>query len=135
MISFNNIHKQLNKDGIIITNVSGNSMSPFLKDQTKVTISKPKDIKLYDVVLYQNKDKYVLHRVIDIKDSLYTTKGDNYTKTESISKDKIIGVLIGYYKKNEYIEINDSINKRFYNISKVLSPFIHIRVFIKSLFK
>lgn len=135
MISFNNIHKQLNKDGIIITNVSGNSMSPFLKDQTKVTISKPKDIKLYDVVLYQNKDRYVLHRVIDIKDSLYTTKGDNYTKSESISKDKIIGVLIGYYKKNEYIEINDSINKRFYNISKVLSPFIHIRVFIKSLFK
>lgn len=135
MISFKDINKSLEKDGIIVTNISGNSMFPFLKDQTKVTIAKPKDIKLYDIVLYQNKDKYVLHRVVDIKDNLYVIKGDNYIKTESISKDRIIGVLVGYYKENSYIELNDSINKRFYNISKLLNPFIRIKIFIKSLIK
>lgn len=116
----NNIEEKLLKDDFVISSINGNSMSPFLNEHNnRVVISKlNRDIHLYDVVLYKTNNKYVLHRVIGINDNEYVIRGDNRLLEEYIQKDKILGILIAYYSKDEYIEINDDINKKWYKRSK-----------------
>lgn len=116
----NNIEEKLLKDDFVISSINGNSMSPFLNEHiNRVVISKlNRDIHLYDIVLYKTNNKYVLHRVIGINDNEYVIRGDNRLLEEYIQKDKILGILIAYYSKDEYIEINDDINKKWYKRSK-----------------
>lgn len=129
------IESKLNKDSILLSNVFGTSMFPFLFNNSKVTISKPSIINLYDVVLYKVKDKYILHRVIAINDNTYSTLGDNSLDVYTIDKNSILGVLSGYYRFNKYIKIKPSINKRYYYLSLILKPFIRIKFFIKDIIK
>lgn len=131
----NNIEKQLLSDDFVVSSITGNSMSPFLNDTNKVVISKVnRDIHLYDVVLYKTNDKYILHRVIDINNNKFVIRGDNRILEEYILKDDIIGILIAYYNKDEYIEINDDINKKWYTRSRNTLLFRKIKGYIKRRF-
>lgn len=128
------IETQLNKDNFVISSISGNSMLPFLDEHNnRVVISKVnRDIHLYDVVLYKVHNKYILHRIIGINEKEYIIRGDNRLLEEYIQKDKIIGILIAYYSKDEYIEINDDINKKWYKRSKNTLLLRRIIRFIKN---
>lgn len=129
----NNIEQRLINDDFVISNINGNSMSPFLNEyNSRVVISKAnRAIRLYDVVLYKINDKYILHRVIGINDNEYVIRGDNRILEEHIQKDKIIGILIAYYNNNEYVEINDNINMRWYKRSRNTLLLRRIKGFVK----
>ena len=113
------IKEQLQKDTFIISEVKGDSMLPFLHGNVdKVVISKDKRINKYDVILYKNKDnRNILHRVVGIKDNMYCVRGDNSTANELVNSNEVLGVLVGYYNSNGYVEINDSLNKKYYLLS------------------
>lgn len=119
MIELKNIEDKLKKEDFIISDINGNSMSPFLKEKRdKVVITKlVKEPQLYDVILYKNNNKYVLHRIIGINDDKYLIRGDNCISIEYIDKNRIIGVLNAYYNNDDYIEINEDINKYYFNKS------------------
>lgn len=129
----NNIKQRLKTDDFVISNINGNSMSPFLNEHSdRVVVSRVnRDIHLYDVVLYEVNNKYILHRVIGIKDDEYVIRGDNRILEEHIQKDKIIGILIAYYSNDEYVEINDDINLKWYKRSKNTLLLRRIKSFIK----
>ena len=131
------IEEQLDKDKLLISGTKGDSMLPFLRGGTdKVIISKDKTINKYDVVLYKNNEnKNVLHRVIDIKDNNYYLRGDNTIVTETICKDDILGVLVGYYHINEYVDINDEINYKAYLKSKRSLPLRILKNKIRNILK
>lgn len=119
MIELKNIEDKLKKEDFIISDINGNSMSPFLKEKRdRVVITKlVKEPQLYDVVLYKNNNKYILHRIIGISDDKYLIRGDNCISIEYIDKNRIIGVLNAYYNNDDYIEINEDINKYYFNRS------------------
>lgn len=104
-------------------------MYPFLKqDIDNVVISKlDKPIEKYDVVLFKNKDNYVLHRVIEINGTNLIIKGDNSEGIEKANVNEILGILKGKYNKKGYIEINRNINEKYYEMSKKNKVFKKIR--------
>lgn len=75
----------------------GVSMLPLIREGKDSVILSPTGGKLkkYDLPLYLRRDgKYVLHRVVAIKDDGYTMAGDNqYVYERGISHDQIIAVV------------------------------------------
>lgn len=102
------IKETLEKNGFIIYPFEGTSMLPLLvENEDKVHIKKDDNFEVNDVVLFEpSKNHFVLHRIIEIKDDKYYIIGDNSNKLEIIEKSKILGKMVGFYKKTEYFEID-----------------------------
>ena len=100
------IKKALETNGYIIYPFEGSSMLPLLvENEDKVHIKKDDNFAVNDVVLFEpSKGHFVLHRIIEIKDEKYYIIGDNSGKLDIIEKSKILGKMVGFYKKTEYFE-------------------------------
>lgn len=76
---------------ITLAVVKGQSMFPILRENDLVVVLPNKDIALGDVVIFKNdRDEYVIHRVIAIAEcedntKVYVTKGDNNRLVDSVS--------------------------------------------------
>ena len=129
MLRINDLETKLKKDGFIIGDIQGSSMSPFLKEKrNKVVISKiNRDLRLYDVVLYKINDHYILHRIIGFEDNICLIRGDNCVAIEKVDRTSIVGILIAYYSRNEYIELNEDINIKWYKKSNSTLLYRRIR--------
>ena len=126
----------------------GDSMWPNLKNKKQtVIIDKSKtDIYEYDVVLYSraNGDS-ILHRVIKIHEGGdLICSGDSQFVLEKVSRCQVEGVMIGYYKKDKYRQVDQKYRdkcKKYYNSKrrkfKVKTYFFCKRVVnkIKRIFK
>lgn len=83
--------------------VASNSMSPAFTDKSKVfemIPSSPEDIQIGDVISFREGDIVVMHRVIEIVDGKYRTKGDANKKADEllVSFDQIEGVVVGSFR-------------------------------------
>ncbi len=92
-----------NNEKLIYRN-TGTSMLPLLKQGRDFFIVEKvnnRPLRKYDVLLYKRKpDKYVLHRIIKIKDGKYVIRGDNCINKEyGITDDDIIGIMTGFIRK------------------------------------
>ena len=97
--------KELIDEGLEVQlTVSGNSMLPFYKDrETIVTLSKPVDLKKYDVVLFIFDGKYYLHRIIKINDQVWI-KGDHNQSYEYVDEKDIIAKVKAHTHHHKTIE-------------------------------
>ena len=98
------IEDELSKHGVYASTTSGVSMRPlFRTGRDMVIISKPTgEEKKYDVVLYRDgHGKYILHRIIAVKDSFYIIRGDNTYVRERVHKSRIIGVLTEFNRRGK----------------------------------
>ena len=91
-----------NNGSLTYTNV-GVSMLPLLrqgKDMFIVSKRNGQRCNVGDVVLYRRPpDKYVLHRVIEVRENDYVILGDNCVNKEyGIKDENIIGVMTGYIR-------------------------------------
>lgn len=95
----------------------GFSMIPLLHDGgDRVRLVKPKGrLSVGDVALcVTDTGKYVLHRVIALKDEGYVFKGDNCIGTEFCKGDSdIIGVACAFIRRGRLVDTN-SFSYRFY---------------------
>ena len=77
--------------------VKGNSMMPLLrngKDEVVVGPYDKEELKLFDVILFRQTDRYVLHRIIQKRDSRYLMQGDGVCRFyEECEDTDIIGVV------------------------------------------
>lgn len=72
--------------------VGSNSMAPTITTNDILIVKLTKDIKKDDIVTFFSDDVVVTHRVIDINNDSYMTKGDaNNTVDRPLNKDMIIG--------------------------------------------
>ncbi len=102
---------ELEKYGAIAFVPSGNSMWPTLKHraQSVVVESKKERLKRFDVALYFRADgAVVLHRVMQAVDGGYVICGDGQLQLEKVKEDKVFGKMVGFYRKDKYIEVTDS---------------------------
>ncbi|MGN1467523.1 MAG: signal peptidase I [Ruminococcus sp.] len=75
--------------------VLSGSMESRLSVDDLVIIKATDDYKVNDIVLYQDGDSLVIHRIIEIDGDIVTTKGDaNNVADEPINKSQIKGVLV-----------------------------------------
>ena len=65
---------------IYMMGIGSGSMEPIIYTGDAVVLSKVKEdteLKVDDIVAYEEGDKIIVHRIIEIKDDYYITKGDN----------------------------------------------------------
>lgn len=116
--TLSNTAEVVKRCGMALTGFSGRSMYPMLRFETdKVLVIKSKGpYKKNQVVLYPgNDEKFILHRIIKIKNDKYIIRGDNNTfKEYGITDEMIIGVLQGFYRDKRYIDCDKNIGYKWY---------------------
>ncbi len=103
------IERELLSGGYIST-TKGTSMYPFLKTSRDVVklITPCAPLKKYDVVLYKAAEgKYILHRIIGVRDDEYVIRGDNTYHKEYVKKERILAVLIEFKRKGRAHKVTD----------------------------
>ena len=88
----------------------GVSMLPMLrqgKDSVEIA-PLPETLKKYDLPVYQYPSgKYVMHRVVDVRDDHYICLGDNTYEYEKITRDMMIGVVSAFKRGDKRISADD----------------------------
>lgn len=105
-MTFENI---LAKDGKLVYKTRGVSMEPMLRQNRDLVVIQVPSLRLkrLDVALYKREEKYVLHRVIKVKDGYYLIRGDNTYVIEKVPDEAVIGVLASFKRKGKDIEVTD----------------------------
>ena len=135
MINYTNLEEVLDKEGYVIKDFNGYSMYPtFLKDDLLVII-KTNTYNLYDIVLYKREDKYVAHRIIDIKDNFYIIRGDNTVNDEYIPKEQILGVISSIYRGKQEIKFDYKTNYFYYKKSLKSLSYRKLKYRVKKILK
>ena len=115
------IEAELETYGVYASNTFGTSMRPLFKTHRDMVIVKRPDteLKKFDVALYVSPSgKYILHRVIGVKDDVYLIRGDNTYAIERVPKSSVIGVLFKFNRKGK----SHTTDERLY---KIYSRFWH----------
>ena len=113
------IEDELSRHGVYASTTRGVSMRPLFKTgRDMVIIVKPEaELRKYDVVLYRDgKGKYILHRIIAVKDTRLIIRGDNTYVREVVDKSRIIGVLTEFNRKGKHHSVNEASYKLYSRI-------------------
>ena len=97
------IEDYLNEKGTLTYSNVGVSMMPLLRqgrDLFTVRKKGPERCKVGDVVLYKRPpDKYVLHRIVEVRRDSYVILGDSCVNREyGVTDSDILGVMTGYIR-------------------------------------
>ena len=99
-----NIENQLAEQGYYVSTTVGWSMWPMLRNRRDRVIVLPvgkERLKKYDLPLYRRPDgKYVLHRIIGVRDGEYIIRGDNTYIKEHVPDEWVIGYVSEFYRAN-----------------------------------
>ena len=120
----------LERYGKLVYKTKGISMLPMLRqNRDLVIIEKPHGrLKKYDVALYKRGSKYVLHRVIKVREKDYIIRGDNtYQPEYGISDRNIIGVLTAVVRNGKEVSVHDRKYKLYVHL---WCDFFPVRAFI-----
>lgn len=107
------IEETLNSFGYITYKVYGKSMIPMIiPNRDIVTVKKKTEsmkLNINDVVLYHQKEKLILHRIVEVTtDSKYVILGDNCSHKEyNVQGEDIIGILTSFKHNGVHYETTD----------------------------
>ena len=101
------IQEQLKAEGYYVSTTVGVSMWPMLRNRRDRVIIRPVEsgrLSRYDLPLYQRPDgKFVLHRIIGVKEDHYVIRGDNTYVKEHVPDAWIVGVMSEFYRGKRHI--------------------------------
>lgn len=107
----------LNSGGSVTFTPNGSSMKPMLSDgKDTITLEKPEShLKKYDLPLYKRENgSFVLHRVTNAENGVYTMRGDNQIECEyGINHSQIIGVVTRFTRNGKEHTVNDFFYKLY----------------------
>ncbi|MCR5228667.1 MAG: S24/S26 family peptidase [Solobacterium sp.] len=123
----------LEKNGTLTYSNVGTSMMPMLKqgrDLFTVTKKGKERCRVGDVVLYKTSaDKYVLHRIIEVREDDYVIMGDNCLNKEfGISDSDIIGILTEFVHDGKTYTADD---RRYRRYTWLILHTIPARLFVR----
>jgi len=107
----------------------GGSMLPMLRQgRDSVELSPlPERLKKYDLPVYQYPSgKYVMHRVVDVKDDYYICNGDNLLQMEKIYPHQMIALVSAFTRDGKRIEVSDSKYQMYCRIWCASRPVRHV---------
>lgn len=88
----------------------GVSMLPMLRQgKDSVELSPlPEKLRKYDIPVYQYPSgKYVMHRIIAVREDCCICRGDNLLELERISREQMIGVVSAFRRGEKRISVDD----------------------------
>lgn len=98
------------KDGQSIQRVGfrGVSMRPMLRqNKDAVDLQKPPEkLQKFDLPMYKGPSgKYVMHRIIDVKEDHYVCRGDNTYHPEMVKREQMVAVVCAFYRGSKRIPV------------------------------
>ena len=91
--------------------VSGDSMSPFLRNERdSILFKKPdRELRRGDMVFYQRESgQYIMHRIWKIKPEGYYMVGDSQREIEGpLKREQIFALIIKAQRKGKWIQAGD----------------------------
>lgn len=103
----------------------GVSMLPMLRQgKDSVEISPlPSRLQKYDIPVYRYPSgKYVMHRVVSVRDDHYICLGDNLTELETISPEQMIGIVTAFKRGEKRISVDDPLYRGYCRVWCLLFP-------------
>lgn len=119
------IEDQLREHGTFASNTVGKSMEPLFRTHRDMIIVKRAEgeLKKYDVALYKTPEgKYILHRVIAVKESEYLIRGDNTYTVEHVKKDAVLAVLVAFNRAGKRHGVEETGYKIYSRIWNFIYP-------------
>lgn len=111
------IEQQLKTAGVYVSTTVGNSMKPMLRNRRDRVVLLPigdKKLRRWDLPLYHRPDgKYILHRIIAVKEDRYVIRGDNTYTKEYVPHEWVVGYVSEFYRAGKRIGTDDR-GYRFY---------------------
>lgn len=120
MIEGSSYEDYIDKYGSLTYTNVGTSMLPLIRQGRDMFVVQKKGLercKKGDIVLYRRPpDKYVLHRIVQVRPDDYVILGDNcIAKEYGIRDDDIIAVMTGFVRDGKQHSVKD-IGYRFYSV-------------------
>ena len=101
------IENALEENGFYVSTTVGMSMWPMLRNRRDRVVLIPvgkERLRRLDLPMYRRDDgKYVLHRIIGVKDGHYVIRGDNTYRKEYVREDQLIGVVSEFYRGERHV--------------------------------
>jgi len=107
----------------------GVSMLPMLRQgRDAVELSPlPERLKKYDLPVYQLPGgKYVMHRVVDVKDDYYICNGDNLVQMETVYPHQMIALVSAFTRDGKRVETGDPRYRAYCRFWVAVRPVRHI---------
>ncbi len=117
--------EELERSGSLVFTNKGRSMLPLLReDRDLMVIEKkgPERCKKYDAVLYKRGERYVMHRILQVREKDYYIVGDNNRKGEYVRDEQILGVLTQVVRDGKTITPADPAYQRYVHLWCDLFP-------------
>ncbi len=102
--------EELERSGSLVFTNKGRSMMPLLREDRDLMVIKrkgPERCKKYDAVLFKRGERYVLHRILQVREKDYYIVGDNCRKGEYVRDEQILGVLTQVVRDGKTINRDD----------------------------
>lgn len=102
--------EQLAVEGFLLKQTKGISMEPMLRQGQEQSLIRSvgtfgREPKRGDVVLFRRGlGEYVLHRIVARKGSSFLIRGDNCLGSDLVERKDILGILVGFYRGETYVD-------------------------------
>ncbi|MBE6601399.1 MAG: hypothetical protein E7637_02695 [Ruminococcaceae bacterium] len=121
------IEEQLDATGFYVSTTVGVSMWPMLRNRRDRVIirrvNEGETLSKFDLPLYRRPDgKYVLHRVIGVKDGYYVIRGDNTYRKERVPHEQVLGVMQEFYRGNRHVVAKSKGYQAYVRLWYILYP-------------
>lgn len=107
----------------------GISMLPMLRQgRDSVELSPlPDKLRKYDLPVYQYPSgKYVMHRVVEVKDDHYICNGDNLLQMEKVYHNQMIAIVSAFTRDGKRIETDDPVYRLYCRFWCATRPIRHL---------
>ncbi len=108
--------EELDRNGVLVFTNKGHSMMPLLRENRDLMVIEkkgPERCRKYDAVLFKQGDRYVLHRILEVRDRDYYIVGDNCRKGDVVRDEQILGVLTQVVRDGKTIHVEDLAYQRY----------------------
>ena len=130
------VENALKNEGVYVSLTSGVSMKPLFKTHRDVVVISPptRELRKYDVALYTYGDgRYILHRVVGVRDEVYLIRGDNTYAIERIRDSEIIGILMEFDRGDKHYTVDNRIYKIYSVVWNAIYPIRRSFSFMRAL--
>lgn len=127
---FQHIFSVLQQGKQVIFYVKGNSMYPFLQNNSdRVLLRQPCQEELVPgaIVLFRYGEQYLLHRIIRKENDFFVMRGDNckLTQCEIVHSKKIVGIVKRVIRQNKTYIDSTSYIYRLYSFFLIKFPLLN----------
>ena len=125
-LQYSNIEEQLRTNGVYVSTTVGTSMKPMLRNRRDRIILVPignERLKKLDLPMYRRADgKYVLHRILDVKEDHYVIRGDNTFFKEYVKDEQILGYVTEFYRGKRHVSTDEKGYRRYAAFWQTIYP-------------